>query len=98
MPLIRQNSPNFCLFSSNTVVPKRVPVTFIAKVKGVVLKDFLGGLAPKTTPSSHKDLQLGATATFISSINFHFITPSNSIPPSYHFGKQKGNPYIPRKL
>ena len=37
----------FLPLSSTTVVQKRALVTFIGKVKGVVLKNFLGGVAPK---------------------------------------------------
>ena len=42
-----QTSPKFRFFSSTTVVPRRASVIFMAKVKGVVLKHFLGGEVPK---------------------------------------------------
>ena len=38
----------FSFLSSSTVVPKWVSVTFIAKVKGVILKTFACGLRPQT--------------------------------------------------
>ena len=46
-----QKSPSFCLFSSTTVVPKRALVTFVANVKGMVLKNVLGA-SPRNPLSS----------------------------------------------
>ena len=66
-------------------MPKRALVTFIAKVRGTILKHFLGGLAPKSLSSSPIHLPtVSVTVMFTSSVKVHFIAPSMS-PLSYHF-------------
>ena len=56
---------------STTVVTKRASVTFIAKVQGVVLKDFLGALPQHTLSSSPVYLQLRVSVNFYNSTQFY---------------------------